>query len=84
MLYEVITSWIEDERLHCEVADTGIGIAADDREAVFDEFFQVDEGSSARYSGSGLGLALVRDLTLLLDGDIQLSSEIGRGTRITS
>ena len=78
-----IRSWIEDERLHCEIADSGIGIAADDREAVFDEFFQVDEGSSARYSGSGLGLALVRDLVILLDGDIQLSSEIGHGTRMT-
>jgi signal transduction histidine kinase len=78
-----IRSWIEEDRLHCAVADTGIGIAADDREAVFDEFFQVDEGSSARYSGSGLGLALVRDLIILLDGDIQLESEIGHGTTIT-
>jgi len=78
-----IRSWIEEERLHCEIADSGIGIAADDRGAVFDEFFQVDEGSSARYSGSGLGLALVRDLVVLLDGDIQLSSEIGHGTTVT-
>ena len=78
-----IRSWIEDERLHCEIADTGIGIAADDRAYVFDEFFQVDEGSSARYSGSGLGLALVRDLIVLLEGDIQLASEIGQGTTVS-
>ena len=78
-----VRSWMEEERLHCEITDSGIGIAADDRESVFDEFFQVDEGSSARYSGSGLGLALVRDLVILLDGDIQLSSEIGHGTRIS-
>jgi two-component system, sensor histidine kinase len=49
---------------------------------VFDEFFQVDELASTRYRGAGLGLALVRDLIKLLDGSIELSSEVGSGTRV--
>src|SRR5690606_32524931 len=67
--------------LRCEVRDTGIGIWPDDEQLVFDEFFQVDELASTKYRGSGLGLALVRDLIRLLDGSIELSSEVGVGTR---
>lgn len=69
--------------LCCEVRDTGIGICPDDQQFVFDEFFQVDELASTRYRGSGLGLALVRDLIKLLDGAIELQSEVGAGTRFT-
>ena len=74
---------VEDGRLQCSVQDTGIGIAPDDKEAVFDEFFQVDDSSSSRFRGAGLGLALVRDLVTLLDGSIRLKSEIGQGTTVT-
>jgi signal transduction histidine kinase len=74
---------VEDGRLVCEVEDTGIGIAPDDRDTVFDEFYQVDDASSTRYRGAGLGLALVRDLVTLLDGSLQLRSEIGEGTQVT-
>ena len=70
-------------RLCCSIRDTGIGIAPDDKEAVFDEFFQVDDASSSRYRGAGLGLALVRDLVTLLDGSLTLQSEIGEGTTVT-
>jgi signal transduction histidine kinase len=72
----------EKDRLYCEVSDTGIGIAQDDQVSVVDHFFQVDEGSSPRYSGAGLGLTLVRELVELLDGELSLSSEIGRGTTV--
>lgn len=78
-----IRAWIDEDRLHCEIADSGVGIALDDQASVFEEFFQVDVCSSARYAGSGLGLSLVRDLVLLLEGDIALSSEIGQGTKVT-
>ena len=60
----------------------GVGIAQDDQALVFDEFFQVHEGSSPRYAGAGLGLTLMRDLVVLLDGKVSLSSEIGRGTTV--
>jgi signal transduction histidine kinase len=75
-----ISARVEDGQLHCEVRDTGIGICADDQQCVFDEFFQVAEPSSRRYQGAGLGLTLVRDLVLLLDGEISISSEVGAGS----
>ncbi len=66
--------------LRCAVEDTGIGIAPDDRQFLFDEFYQVDELSSTRYRGAGLGLALARDLLGILKGSIEVESEIGRGS----
>jgi signal transduction histidine kinase len=78
-----ITPQIQGEELVCEVRDTGIGICPDDQDLVFDEFFQVDDMASTRYRGAGLGLALVRDLLVLLEGDIQVRSEAGKGTSMT-
>jgi signal transduction histidine kinase len=75
-----ISARVEDGTLYGELADSGIGICPDDQQFVFDEFYQVDELASAKYRGSGLGLALVRDLIKLLDGSIEVSSEVGAGT----
>jgi len=77
-----ITAKLENSVLHCEVRDTGIGICADDQPYIFDEFFQVDD-SPSRNGGAGLGLALVRDLAVLLDGEVAVSSDVGRGTAVT-
>jgi len=73
---------MNESTLACEVLDTGIGICSDDQEFIFDEFYQVDEGLAAKYRGAGLGLTLVRDLLVLLDGEVELESEAGRGTRL--
>ena len=70
-------------RLTCAIRDTGIGICPDDQQFVFDEFFQVDEPSSQKYRGAGLGLTLVRDLIVLLEGEVSLPSDVGRGTTVT-
>jgi signal transduction histidine kinase len=75
-----IVARVDDETLHCQVRDTGIGICPDDRQYIFDEFFQLAEPSSRRYQGAGLGLTLVRDLLVLLGGEIAVSSEIGSGS----
>ncbi len=77
-----ISARIEKDTLHCSIEDTGIGICPDDQQLIFDEFFQVDELSSHRYRGAGLGLTLVRDLLVLLEGDCNLQSEPGRGTTV--
>ena len=77
-----ISAHIEKESLLCSITDTGIGICPDDQQLVFDEFFQVDECSSHRYRGAGLGLTLVRDLLALLGGEISLESQPGRGTHV--
>jgi signal transduction histidine kinase len=78
-----IRSRVHDGQLICELQDTGIGICPDDQQTVFDEFYQVDEPNSTKYRGSGLGLALVRDLLILLDGSIALISDVGRGSTFT-
>jgi signal transduction histidine kinase len=57
-----------------DVADTGIGIAAEEIPHIFDEFRQVDGSMSRKYGGVGLGLALVRKLTALLQGDVTVMS----------
>lgn len=65
------------------VADTGIGIAPEHHEAVFEEFHQVANAARDRAQGLGLGLAIVRRLAGLLGGRIELEAELGSGCRFT-
>jgi signal transduction histidine kinase/CheY-like chemotaxis protein/AraC-like DNA-binding protein len=67
--------------LTIEIEDTGIGIAPDKLEHIFERFYRVDAGASTGQDGSGLGLAITRELVKLLGGEIQVSSEVNRGTR---
>jgi signal transduction histidine kinase len=72
-----------DGRWAMQVADTGIGIPAEAQEYVFDPFRQVDESVTREYGGIGLGLAIVRQLTTLMGGEVTLESEIGKGSTVT-
>jgi len=63
-----------------EIWDTGIGIAAQHHELVFQEFRQVDEDSDLGHKGLGLGLAIVRELADLLNAQVALASKPGRGS----
>ncbi|PSM47304.1 histidine kinase [Chroococcidiopsis sp. CCALA 051] len=65
------------------VIDTGIGIALEDCEAIFQPFHQVDSGLNRKYEGTGLGLALSRRLAQLHGGDITVRSELRRGSCFT-
>jgi len=67
-------------RLRFEVTDTGIGIAADQHESVWDMFSQADTSSTRRHGGSGLGLAIVRQIVDLMHGQAGLASEPGEGS----
>jgi len=71
------------ERVAIKVRDTGIGISAANLGHVFDPFFQVDQGGTRRYPGVGLGLSIVRDVVLAMDGDVEIESEKGEGTTVT-
>ncbi|MBI4206761.1 MAG: PAS domain S-box protein [Betaproteobacteria bacterium] len=62
------------------VTDTGIGIPHDKKETVFEAFQQLDEGTSRQYGGAGLGLAICRELTRLLGGELRIRSEPGQGS----
>jgi signal transduction histidine kinase len=65
------------------VTDTGIGISSTQQANLFDEFEQAGPRIARKYGGTGLGMAMVRRLVELMDGDIDLSSQQGHGTTIT-
>lgn len=71
---------VEDCRVQFCVADTGIGIAAQDMEFIFEEFTQVENAQRRGARGTGLGLPLARKLAQLLGGNVDVRSELGRGS----
>ena len=67
--------------LQCSVTDTGIGIDAEQQARIFESFHQVDASMTRSRGGTGLGLSIVKELVTIMDGDLGVESEIGRGSR---
>lgn len=67
--------------LEFSVTDSGIGIAADQIESMFDKFVQADSSRTRRYEGTGLGLAICKELVTLMGGEIGADSRLGEGSR---
>ncbi|MEU4379997.1 ATP-binding protein [Micromonospora echinofusca] len=73
----------DDEEIRLTVADTGIGIAEEDLPRLFERFHRVQGARSRSHEGTGIGLALVRELARLEGGDVRVESRIGTGTTFT-
>lgn len=78
-----ITLAAEANQAVLTVADTGIGIAAEDQSRVFERFYRVDKSHSRTIGGTGLGLSIVKHGVQLHGGEIRLESQVGQGTTIT-
>lgn len=77
--------WDDKNSVFVEVADTGIGIPSDKLDHIFERFYQVDGSLRRRYGGTGLGLALVKEIVEAHAGQVDVQSTLGRGSvfRIT-
>jgi signal transduction histidine kinase len=78
----ICMTWqVLDGELTLEVRDTGIGISKEDLGHVFTRFWQANTSSTRKFQGVGIGLAVVRELTEAMDGQVSVESELGRGSK---
>ena len=78
----VVTITLHQNRhsLKISIRDTGIGIPLDDQWAIFDRFYRVEQATSAREKGAGLGLYIAKNIIEMHGGRIRVSSEVGKGS----
>ena len=72
------TKWVE-----LSVADSGIGMTAEQQAKLFAEFSQADATTAQKFGGTGLGLAITRKLARMMGGDVMVTSEPGKGSVFT-
>jgi signal transduction histidine kinase len=73
----------QDGTLKLVVSDTGIGIKTADLSQIFEEFHRGDPANGKKYAGTGLGLAIVKRFVSLLGGQIEVASELTKGSKFT-
>ena len=70
----------DSELISITISDTGPGIPPAEVNKIFDRFYQIDSSSSREFEGSGIGLSLVKELVSLMKGNVEVESELGKGT----
>jgi len=78
-----VRAWLRDGYVHCAVADTGVGISAEDQARLFTKFFRSEDPAVREMPGTGLGLCIVKSLVELQGGQIEVESQLGEGTTFT-
>jgi signal transduction histidine kinase len=78
-----VVDFPDRNRLEFSVADTGIGIEESEREKIFAEFYQGKQAQATNRTGVGLGLSIVKKYLSLMQGEIRVDSELGKGTTFT-
>lgn len=78
-----VSATVVNQQMEITVADTGIGIASDKLNRIFESFEQGDGSIAREYGGVGLGLAVTKELVQLHGGDIRVDSTVGRGSKFT-
>ena len=78
-----VRMWKTTDKIYWQVEDTGIGIAKEEQERVYERFYRVDKSHSRQTGGTGLGLSICKTIVERLGGEISVSSVVGKGTTFT-
>lgn len=78
-----VRAWPQDGYVYCAVSDSGIGISAEDQMRLFTKFFRAENPAVQETPGTGLGLCIVKSLVELQGGEIEVESQLGKGTTFT-
>jgi len=78
-----VRAQVQGEYVQCAVSDTGVGISPQDQKCLFTKFFRSEDPAVRETTGTGLGLCIVKSLVELQGGEIEVESELGKGTTVT-